>query len=389
MHAEQPTTTSSPATPESSTIIVGAGPAGLAVGACLARAGVSFTILERGRAVGDSWRAHYDRLHLHTNKGSSALPLRPFPRDYPRYPSRDQVVAYLESYARAFRLEPRFGEEVVAARRRDDRWEVETPTGRYAASHLVVATGFNHEPVVPRWPGQQAYRGRIIHSSDYRNGTAYRGKRVLVVGIGNSGAEIALDLYEHGAQATIAVRGPVNVIRRDILGVPIVVTAKVTGKLPPRIADAVSTALQRVVIGNLEPFGLRRPSYGPLTQIARTGRIPLIDVGTIAAIKAGRIAVRPGIDRFTDVGVVFTDGREEPYDAVVLATGYRPGLASFLKLDDPLDEHGNPPGDARPLPAGLYFCGFKVVAAGMLSQIGRDAKWIAEQVLATARQARG
>ena len=389
MHAEQPAATPSHAPPEPSTIIVGAGPAGLAVAACLARSGVPFTILERGHAVGDTWRAHYERLHLHTNKGSSALPFMPFPRGYPRYPSRDQVVAYLESYARAFHLDPRFGEEVIAAHRRDDRWHVETRTGRYTATHLVVATGFNRDPVIPQWPGQQSYRGRIVHSREYRSGAAYRGMRVLVVGIGNSGAEIALDLCEHGAQATIAVRGPVNVIRRDILGVPIAVTAKVTSKLPPRIADAVSTALQRVVIGNLEPFGLRRPPYGPLTQIARTGRIPLIDVGTIAAIKAGRIAVRPGIDRFTDAGVVFTDGRDEPYDAVVLATGYRPGLASFLNIDDRLDEHGNPPGDARTLPAGLYFCGFKVVAAGMLSQIGRDAKRIAEQVLVTCRQAPG
>jgi len=366
-------------TAELSAIIIGAGPAGLAVGACLARAGVSFTILERGSAVGESWRAHYDRLHLHTDKGTSALPFTPFPREYPRYPSRDEVVSYLESYARAHALEPRFHEDVIGVTRRDDRWQVETQTGRYAAPHLVVATGFNREPVTPRWLGQDAYRGRVVHSRDYRNGAEFRGRRVLVVGTGNSGAEIALDLCEQGALPTLAVRGPVNVLPREILGLPIVAAGRLTRLLPPHIADKVNAPLLRLVLGNVEALGLRRPSYGPLTQIARTGRIPLIDVGTIGAIKAGRIAVRPGVERFDAEGVVFTDGRREPFEAVVLATGYRSGLASFLKVDGVLDEQGTPR-VAQSLPDGLYFCGFSVVAKGMLNQIGRDAKRIAKRL---------
>ena len=369
-------------------IIIGAGPAGLAVGACLTRVGVPFTMLERGQAVGESWRGHYDRLHLHTNKGSSALPFVAYPRGYPRYPSRDQVVAYLESYASAFHLEPRFGEEVVGAERRDDHWEVATRTERYSAPHLVVATGFNRDPIAPRWPGQDLYRGRIMHSREYRNGAAFRGARVLVVGIGNSGAEIALDLYQHGAVPAISVRGSVNVVRRDILGVPVAVVARITRLLPPRLADAVSGTLQRIVVGDLERYGLRKPDYGPMAQIARTGRIPLIDVGTIGAIKAGHIAVRPAIDRFVEDGVVFVDGRRETFDAVVLATGYGPGLASFLKAGDLLDEHGNLRGDAPSLP-GLHLIGFEVVGSGMLNQIARDARRIAAEIANAAASATG
>jgi cation diffusion facilitator CzcD-associated flavoprotein CzcO len=362
-------------------IVVGAGPAGLAVGACLARAGVPFTLLERGSTVGDSWRAHYDRLHLHTDKKTSALPFVPFPRAYPRYPSRDQVVEYLESYARALRLEPAFGEEVVSVARRDGAWHVKTRTGRFAAPHVVLATGFNHEPVAPRWPGQSDYRGRVLHSRDYRSGADFRGRRVLVVGAGNSGAEIALDLCEQGATTAIAVRGPVNVLPRDILGVPIVAAGRLTRLLPPHIADRINAPLLRIVLGDTESLGLRRPPYGPLAQIATTGRIPLIDVGTIGAIRAGRIAVRPGIDRFEEHDVIFADGRREPYDAVVLATGYRSGLASFLKADGVLDERGMPRLD-RPLPEGLHLCGFSVVAKGMLNQIGRDAARIAAKIAA-------
>lgn len=365
---------------EPSAIIIGAGPAGLAVGACLARARVSFTMLERERAVGASWRGHYDRLHLHTNKGTSALPLMPFPRDYPRYPSRDQVVAYLESYADAFHLEPRFGEEVTAARRRDDRWEVETRDAVYVARNLVVATGLNRDPIAPRWEGQDAYRGRIMHSREYRNGAECRGARVLVVGIGNSGAEIALDLHEHGALPTIAVRGPVNVLPREILGVPIVAAGRLTGLLPPRAADRINAPLLRLVLGDLQPFGLRRPPYGPLTQIATTGRTPLIDVGTIEAIKTGRIAIRPGIDRFVGDGVVFTDGRRESFDAIVLATGYRAGLASFLNIDGARDGHGDPQSIAHSFPDGLHLCGFTTTAKGVLHQIARDAPRIAARI---------
>jgi len=376
MHAASPSTVSS----EPFAIVIGAGPAGLAAGACLSRANVPFTILERGQNVAASWRRHYDRLHLHTNKGSSALPYMPFPRSYPRYPSRDQVIAYVDSYARTFKLEPRFNEEVVAARRNHGDWELRTRTTTYFAPHLVVATGLSREPLVPRWPGQNSYRGRIVHSSDYANGKAYAGAPVLVVGIGNSGAEIALDLYEHGAKPTIAVRGPVNVLPRDIFGVPVVVTAQVAGLLPPPIADAINAPLLRVLLGNLPSFGLRQPPYGPLTQIATTGKVPLIDIGTIAAIRKGGIGVRPGIDHFFEDGVVFSDGRRETFDAVVFATGYRAALDRFLDKDGLLDEQGNPRRDVPTLPDGLHMCGFTVVANGLLNQIGREAKHIAAEI---------
>ncbi len=363
-----------------SAIVIGAGPAGLAVAACLSRANIPFTILERAQRVAATWRSHYDRLHLHTNKGSSALPFIPFPRSYPRYPSRDQVVEYLESYARAFTIEPRFNEEVMTARRRNDVWEVQTGSTAYRAPHLVVATGLNREAIVPRWPGRETYRRPIVHSRDYRNGSTYAGARVLVVGIGNSGAEIALDLCEHRAQPTIAVRSPVNVLPRDVLGVPVAVTARVAGLLPAGVADRINAPFRRLLLGDLQRFGLRPPPYGPLTQIARTGRIPLIDVGTIALVKKGQIAIRPGIDYFVEDGIVFTDGRREAFDAVILATGYRAGLDRFLEVEGVLDERGNPRRDAQTLPDGLHLCGFSVVASGLLHHIGQQAKQISARI---------
>src|SRR5512140_1303837 len=168
------------------TIIIGAGAAGLAVGACLKRAGIPFTILEQSDRVGSAWHRHYDRLHLHTAKAFSALPFVPFPKGTPRYPSRLQVIDYLDAYARQFELTPRFNQRVLSARFVNDRWEVQTQDHSYEAANLVVACGRNHDPYCPNWPGQESFAGTMLHSSQYRNGEPFRGKRVLVVGFGNS-----------------------------------------------------------------------------------------------------------------------------------------------------------------------------------------------------------
>ena len=207
------------------TVIVGAGPAGLAAAACLHRAGAPYMILEREGCVGASWHHHYERLHLHTDRAHSALPYFPLPKHYPKYPSREQFVAYLESYAKRFNLQPRFGQEVYSAHLRDGRWHVRTQHTIYESRYLIVATGYNARPYLPAWPGQETFTGEVMHSSAYKNGAPYREKRVLVVGFGNSGGEIAIDLWEHGARPTLSVRGPVNVVPREVVGVPILTIA--------------------------------------------------------------------------------------------------------------------------------------------------------------------
>ena len=375
-----------PSSEHTHTVIIGAGAAGLAVGACLKRAGVPFVLLEQAEAVGSAWRGHYDRLHLHTAKRHSALPHLGFPDDAPKYPSRQQVVDYLDAYARHFDLAPRFGQRVVSARRRDDRWETRTEDHTYDSETLVVATGYTRVPHRPTWPGEDDFTGPVLHSSAYRNGAPFAGKRVLVVGFGNSAGEIAIDLHEHGARPVMSVRGPVNAVPRDLLGLPILSWSLLLGRLPHRLADRLSAPVRRLRIGDLSRYGLRRPSYGPLTQIREKGRIPLLDVGTLRLIREGHILVRPGIARFTPDGVVFDDGTEERFDAVVLGTGYRPRVADFLHLDEGstvVDADGTPHRSGCPPSApGLYFCGFHVAPTGMLRAISAEAPAIAADIAA-------
>ncbi len=371
-----------PTVNQEQTIIIGAGPSGLAVGACLKQAGISCLILEQSDKIGSAWHRHYDRLHLHTDKGHSALPFLPFPKDFPRYPSRAQVIAYLESYAQHYQLKPRFGQQVISARYVNNVWEVQTQDCLYQAPNLVVAAGYNREPYLPIWDGQKDFRGSILHSSQYRNGEAFKNQNVLVVGFGNSGGEIAIDLWEHGAQPSLAIRSLVNVIPRELFGIPTLTIGILERKLPPRFADMLNTPILRATIGDITKYGLRPLPHGPLMQIRQDARIPLIDVGTIQLIKEGHITVYPGIESFTEEAVLFTNGQQRNFDAVILATGYRPRVNTFLQaISDVYDEQGKPStsGCESSVP-GLYFCGYYVSPTGMLREVALEAKRISAAI---------
>jgi len=369
------------------TIIIGAGPAGLAVGACLKQAGVESIILEQSDKVGSVWRRHYDRLHLHTDKKNSELPFAPFPKEYPRYPSRDQLVDYLESYAKKFDLDIRFNQQVTLAQREEIQWKVSTQDNQYLAPNLVIATGNAREAFIPEWKGQNSFKGRIIHSSEYKNGEQFRGQNILVVGFGNSGGEIAIDLFEHGAKPSIAVRNAVNVIPRELAGIPILSIGIAQRNMPAWLADAMNAPILRAVIGDITKHGLHKLPYGPATQIQNTKHIPLIDVGTMKLIKQGNITVCRGLDQFTENGVRFTDGKEARFDAVILATGYRPRVNAFLNATDTYDEDGTPisTGQESSSP-GLYFCGYYVSPTGMLREIAIEAKHISTTIKKKSNQ---
>ena len=365
-------------------LIIGAGPAGLATAGALRQRGIAAHVIEQAAEPGASWRAHYERLHLHTVKTHSALPGLPFPADAPRYLPRQGVVDYLERYAAHHGIRPETGEAVARIEADSAGWAVTTASGRcIRAAQVVLATGANREPRVPVLPGQDGFAGRVVHSRSYRNARPFAGQRVLVVGMGNTGAEIALDLAEHGVRVALSVRSPVNIVHREVLGRPTQLSSIALGKLPPALGDALALLLRTLTVGDLTRWGLRTPAGSPLRQLRQEGKTPVIDVGTLQRIRAGDIAVHPGIALLTAGGVRFVDGTEHAFDTVILATGYKPALQGlFPKHPLPLDERGLPGvlHGAGPL-AGLHFVGFDIrQPGGLLRTIAMQAERVAARI---------
>ena len=360
-------------------VIIGAGPSGLAVAGSLRQAGLDFVQIDQAPAIAWAWRNHYTRLHLHTTRAQSGLPGFAFPERYPQYPSRAQVVEYLDAYAAHFGLDPVLNTQVKRATQHADGWRVTTDAGDWHARSLVVASGYNAVPNLPDFKGQ--FDGRMLHSADYRDGASFQGQRVVVVGCGNSGAEIALDLFEHGAaQVTLIVRGPRYVAPRDVYGLSAQSTSLLLSRLPRRLGDAIGRIASRLSMGDMTQYGFRRPDAGPLTEVDLNGRVALIDVGTVDLIKQGVIHTAPGIAHLEANAVLCVDGQRIDADAIVCATGYRAGISRFLETADALlDPRGLPRVHGRPGAApGLYFCGFRNPSTGALRESGIEAARIAE-----------
>ena len=297
--------------PKADVVVVGAGPAGLATAACLGRRGFRAVVLERDAELGRRWARRHDSLRLHTVRRFSGLPHLPLPKSLPRYVGKDDFAVYLREYAERLELDVRLGVEVRAIR---SGWEVETDGGVWRSSAVVIATGRHDLPVVPDWPGRERYRGRLLHSSEFRSGAGFRGQDVLVVGLGNSGADLVLDLAGHGARVSLAVRSVPPISRRELGGVPVQVLGMLCAPLPPHLVDRVGARLRpRLALGPSD--------WGPLT--AR--RPPVIDTGFVELLEGGLIEVRPAVERLTEMGAAFVDGSSGEFDAILAATGYRPG----------------------------------------------------------------
>jgi putative flavoprotein involved in K+ transport len=375
--------------PESSVVIVGGGAAGLSSAAALAERGIEAVVLEQDVELGGTWTRRYERLHLHTVRRFSGLAHLPIPRRYPTYLSRDEVVEYLQAYAKHFNLRVVTGTTVERIRQQAGsrrQWAIEVREAGMASRQsawcgrvVIVATGQYREPVTPAWPGRDLYTGRLVHSAAYVNARPYAGLRVLVVGAGNSGAEIATDLSGNGAAVVaLSVRTPPVVVPRDPFGMPVQRTSILLSAMPAAVSNRLGSVTARMTIGDLTKYGMPKGKFTPYT----TRRVPLIDVGFVEALKRGRVTIRPAVSRLTPAGVVFADGASEAFDAIVAATGFRTGLESLLDAEDLLDGAGEPVGragdpTARP---GLYFIGFVHTLRGHLFEANRTSRRLARNV---------
>ncbi|WP_330175215.1 NAD(P)/FAD-dependent oxidoreductase [Streptomyces sp. NBC_01498] len=374
--------------------VIGGGPGGLAAAAALRARGVRAVVLEKSEAVGASWRGHYDRLHLHTTRKLSALPGLPMPRSFGRWVSRDHMVRYLEKYAEFHGLEIVTGVEITSVERSADgeNWLLHGTGGReLTGPAVVVATGFNHTPRLPSWPGVESYGGELLHASAYRNPRPYEGKDVLVVGVGNTGAEIAVDLVEGGAaRVRLAVRTVPHIVRRSTAGWPAQRTGILVRRLPVRLVDRAGRIMARISVPDLTDRGLPRPDTGLYSRV-REGAVPVQDMGLIAAVRKGKVEPVAAVGSFDDNKVVLADGSRITPEVVIAATGYHRALEGLVGHLGVLDERGHPVvrgGRTSAKAPGLYFTGFTNPISGMLRELSRDSERIARAVASRAAKSR-
>ena len=303
--------------------VVGAGPAGMSLGRALLAHGISFDVYERHSDVGGLWDQSnpgspvYDSAHFISSKTQSHFHDFPMPEEYPDYPSHAQVLAYMRAFADAYRLREhiRFDTGVTSAVPDGAGWRVTLSTGEvrsYAA--LVCANGTNWHPTMPSYPG--VFAGEMRHTQTYRSPEELRGKRVLIIGAGNSGADIACDAARTAAKAFLSVRRGYHFIPKHIFGKPADVFAAESPKMPKWLQQRVFGALLRLLNGDLQRLGLPRPDH----RIFETH--PILNTQVLHYLAHGDLKAMPDVERFAGRTVHFRNGATEEIDLVLCATGY-------------------------------------------------------------------
>jgi hypothetical protein len=329
-------------------LIIGAGPAGLVAGRALSLRGIPFEIVERHSDVGGIWdianpgSPMYESAHFISSKTLSGFPGYPMPDEYPDYPNHRQILEYIRGYAKHCNLYPhiRFGTAVERIEPTPDGAWVARFAGSDAASGadvnaaasganandaasvdgarryagVIIGTGHQWEPRYPNYPG--TFNGESYHSREFNSADQFEGKRVLIVGAGNSGADIACDAARSASFAALSVRRGYYFIPKHIMGKPADVFAHGGPQLPTRIAQPVLAGLLRILVGDPSQFGLPKPDH----KLFETH--PIVNTQVLHYLAHGDLVARPDIERLEGDRVRFVGGREEAYDTIVYATGY-------------------------------------------------------------------
>jgi len=303
--------------------IVGAGPAGLSVADALKRSGIVFDLYERNDKLGGIWDIDqpdspmYESACLISSRDQSALAGFPMPDNYPDYPGHAQILDYLKSFARERGLTEhiRFNCEVKSAVHDRRRWRVVLADGsEHDYRWLVCAPGANHAPCSPRIPG--SFGGERLHAKDYRSPEIFVGKRVLIIGGGNSGCDIACDAARHADKAWISMRRGYHIVPKHVVGMPADEFAARSPPLPLRVRQWIMQLILRGIVGKPSRYGLPRPDHRLFESH------PIVNTEILEHLESGRLLVRPDVRSFDGKEVVFADGSRESVDLVLMATGY-------------------------------------------------------------------
>lgn len=364
-------------------VVVGAGTAGLGVAAELKRRGVEALVLERGEAVGNSWRSRYRDLRLNTNRRISGLPEARIPRRAGRWPTRDDFIAHLDSYAERWGLDIRFRSEVDRIDRDGNLWRLQTSDGLMLAPFVVICTGHDQRPYLPAWPGVDGFVGELLHAADFQDAIDFAEKDVLVVGLGTSGTEIATRLTAHARRVRLAFRSPPNLMPDTLLGIPITELARLFESAPSWLTDTLGRLVGRLTIGDLSSYGLPPAPHGVATELRVKKMGPVVDRGFASALRKGSIELLAAVRSLDADAVCLCDGTRLRPDVVIAATGYRSGLEHLVGHLGVLKPSGRPAvlsdrtGTAAP---GLFFNGYWLPLSGELPAMRRTSRRIARTI---------
>lgn len=369
-------------------IVVGAGAAGLAVAHALMNAGVPTAILEKESRLAEPWHRRHRQLHLNTHRDLSSLPGLAYPPGTPAFPHRTVVISHMNDFREENRLPVQFGVAVEEITFKGDHWAVLTSAGLRLARHVVIATGRDRQPFIPEWKGMKGFAGRIIHAADFGDAQDYAGKKVLVVGAGNSGFDALNHLAGIDTAAIwLSARNGPAILPKRIGKIAVHRLSPFMAHLPLRAADALMAATQRLVFGDLTKFGMPPAPSGGASRLTSDYTAIAADDGAVSAIKAGKITVVPVIRDFTRDGVILANGNLIHPDIVIAATGYRTGLEPMVGKLGVLDGKGVPlfnGGQADPNLPGLWFTGMRPSIRGCFANAGIMAKAIAKRIAGSA-----
>lgn len=303
--------------------IIGAGPAGLAAARALREKGIEYDQVERFAGVGGIWDVEvpgtpmYDSAHFISSRTVSGFSGFPMPENFPDYPDHRQILSYLRDFAAAYDLTGRirFGVAVESLRKATDGWELRLSDGTTRTYlGVIVCTGAQWSPNEPEVRG---FTGEVRHSLTYRSAAEFEGKRVLVVGGGNSGCDIACDAATRAVAASISLRRGYWFIPKHVFGLPSDIVGGKGSFLPKRLERALLQPLLRLLVGDLTRIGLQKPDH----KLFETH--PILNDQLLHHLRHGDVTPRTGIASADGRRVTFTDGTSDEFDLILLATGYR------------------------------------------------------------------
>lgn len=366
-------------------VVIGAGPSGLAVARQLEHQhGIETLVIDRAAAPAISWRTRYDNFRLNTTGFYSHLPGQRIPLTAGRWPTREDMVRYFDNYVRQQNITLELSCEVNRVDRVGGSWRIDTSSGEIRTGAIVLATGNYRTPTIPAWPGVSRFTGELVHSGNFRNAWPFRDRDVLVVGAGNSAADIAVQLANNGARRTwLAVRTPPHLVRRAIGPFPSDIFLELFAWGPASVVDPIIDRSERVMWGDLSAYGFNRPPLGLKATVEQTGRIPTLADELIDAVRAGRVEVVAAVEAVEPDRVILADGNCVQPAVIIAATGFSVDLHRLVGHLGVLDERGKPRGGfASHIGDGMFAIGYGIPPNGPLRAIRLSATPLAREIAA-------